>query len=59
MFGKTQIKCFYQAILNMISTQDKLLFIQIKTKQHQKSTRILLILYTSFKLHTNQMKQHK
>jgi hypothetical protein len=59
VFGKTQIKCFYQAILNMISTQDKLLFIQIKTKQHQKSTRILLILYTLFKLHTNQMKQHK
>jgi hypothetical protein len=37
MFGKTHIKCFYQTILNMISTQDEISFINSKPS-NTKST---------------------
>jgi len=53
MFGKTQKMHFNQAILTIMSTQDELSFINSKPSNIKKSTRILLISQTLFKLHIN------
>jgi hypothetical protein len=57
MFGKTQIKYFYQGYFNHDINSKQIIICQLKTKQRQTSTQKLLISPTSFKFHVNQINQ--
>jgi Txe/YoeB family toxin of Txe-Axe toxin-antitoxin module len=43
VFGKMQIKYFYQGYFNRDINSKKIIVYQLKTEQHQTSTQILLI----------------
>jgi hypothetical protein len=54
MFGKPQM--FLSSYFKHDINSRRIIVHQLKTKQHQKSTRILLISRTSFKFHVNSNK---